>query len=265
MPNPVLAVAGVKAAGSAISGSKASKAAKKAADAQVAAQQQALALQKEMFDRQVALQEPFRQAGLVSQNELMRQMGLGGDPASQGYGNMLRDFSMADYEADPGYAFRLQEGLKGLDRQAAARGGLISGAALKAASDFAGKQASAEYQNAYDRYNKNRGIRYGLLSGQQDVGANAVNALGGAARNYATQGGANITGAGQARASGYVNAANAQNAMIGGLTDIGSQLAGGYGTTWGQYASPAASRDIASGWERWNDPTSSLPRVPVSY
>lgn len=265
MPNPVLAVAGVKAAGSAISGSKASKAAKKAADAQVAAQQQALALQKEMFDRQVALNEPFRQAGLVSQNELMRQMGLGGDPASQGYGNMLRDFSMADYEADPGYAFRLQEGLKGLDRQAAARGGLISGAALKAASDFAGKQASAEYQNAYNRYNTNRAARYGMLTGQQDVGANAVNALGSAARNYATQGGANITGAGQARASGYTNAAAAQNAMIGGLTDIGSQLAGGYGTTWGQYASPAASQEIASGWGKWNDPTSSFPRVPVSY
>jgi len=265
MPNPVLAVAGVKTAGSAISGSKASKAAKKAAETEAAAQERALALQKEMFDRQVALQEPFRQAGLVSQNELMRQMGLGGDPASQGYGNMLRDFSMADYEADPGYAFRLQEGLKGLDRQAAARGGLISGAALKAASDFAGKQASAEYQNAYNRYNQNRGLRYDMLTGQQGVGANAVNALGGAARNYATQGGANITGAGQARASGYVNAANAQNAMIGGLTDIGSQLAGGYGSTWGKYASPAASQEIASGWSNWKDPTSAFPRVPVSY
>jgi len=195
----------------------------------------------------------------------MRQFGLGGDAASQGYGNMLRDFTMADYEADPGYAFRLQEGLKGLDRQAAARGGLISGAALKAASDFAGKQASAEYANAYNRYNQNRGMRYDMLTGQQTVGANAVNALGESGRNYANVGGTNIVGAGNARASGYQNIAAAKNAMIGGLTDIGSQLAGGYGTTWGQYASPAASRDIASGWERWNDPTSSLPRAPVNY
>jgi hypothetical protein len=265
MPNPVLAVAGVKAAGSAISGSKASKAAKKAAETEAAAQEKALALQKEMFDRQVALQEPFRQAGLVSQNELMRQMGLGGDAASQGYGNMLRDFSMADYEADPGYAFRLQDGLKGLDRQAAARGGLISGAALKAASDFAGKQASAEYQNAYNRYNQNRGLRYDMLTGQQGVGANSVNALGGAARNYATQGGENIVGAGQARATGYQNIAAAKNAMIGGLTDIGSQLAGGYGSTWGKYASPAASQDIASGWSNWKDPTSAFKAGTISY
>ena len=265
MPNPIVAVAGTKAAGSILTGSKSAKAAKKAADAQVAAQEKALALQKEMFDRQVALQEPFRQAGLTSQAELMRQMGLGGDAASQGYGNMLRDFTMTDYQEDPGYNFRLQEGLKGLDRQAAARGGLISGAALKAASDFAGKQASAEYQNAYNRYNQNRGLRYDMLTGQQGVGASSVNALGGAARNYATQGGENIVGAGQARATGYQNIAAAKNAMIGGLTDIGSQLVGGYGSTWGKYASPAASQDIASGWEKWNDPTRTLPRVPVSY
>lgn len=233
MPNPIVAIAGTKAAGSILTGSKSAKAAKKAADAQVAAQEKALALQKEMFDRQVALQEPFRQAGLTSQAELMRQMGLGGDAASQGYGNMLRDFTMTDYQEDPGYNFRLQEGLKGLDRQAAKRGGLISGAALKAASDFAGKQASAEYQNAYNRYNQNRGMRYDMLTGQQGVGASSVNALGGAARNYATQGGENIVGAGQARASGYQNIAAAKNAMIGGLTDIGSQLVGGYGNTWG--------------------------------
>jgi hypothetical protein len=37
---------------------------------------------------------------------------------------------MGDFTTDPGYAFRLSEGQKGLDRQAAARGGLISGGAL---------------------------------------------------------------------------------------------------------------------------------------
>ena len=233
MPNPVVAVAGVKGASSAIQGSRSAKAAKRAAAAQEAAQQQSLALQKEMFDRQVALQEPFRQAGLTSQAELMRQMGLAGDASSQGYGNMLRDFTMADYEADPGYGFRLQEGLKGLDRQAAARGGLISGAALKAASDFAGKQASAEYGNAYNRYQQNRLARYNMLTGQQNVGANAAQSVGSAAQNYASQGGQNMIGAGQARASGYLNAADARNQMLGSLSDIGSQVIGGYGSTWG--------------------------------
>ena len=87
MPNPVAGVAAIKAGGSLISGSKAASAAKKAAAAQEAAQREALALQREMFERQVALQDPFRQAGIVSQNELLRQMGLGGDacqPVLQG-------------------------------------------------------------------------------------------------------------------------------------------------------------------------------------
>lgn len=262
MPNPVAGVAAVKAGGSLISGSKASKAAKKAAAAQEAAQREALALQREMFERQVALQDPFRQAGIVSQNELLRQMGLGGDAASAGYGNLLRDFAAQDYQADPGYAFRLQEGLKALDRQAAARGGLISGGALKAAQRYGQDLASQEFQNAYNRYNQNRLARYNMLTGQQGVGAEAVNALGGAARNYAAQGGQNIIGAGQARATGYQNVAAARNAMLGNLTNIGANVVGGMG---GGYASPAASREIASGWAKWQDPMSSFSAGSVPF
>jgi len=265
MPNPLVGAAGIMSGGSILTGLNAAKAAKKASAAEVAAQEKALALQKEMFERQVALQEPFRQAGIVSQNELMRQMGLSGDAASQGYGNLLRDFSMADYQADPGYAFRMSEGLKALDRQAAARGGLISGAALKASQRYGQDLASQEYQNAYNRYNQNRGLRYDMLTGQQNVGAKSANVLGGAAQNYATQGGQNIVGAGLARASGYRDVASARNAMISGLTNIGANLAGGYGSTWGQYASPAASQQIASGWSKWNDPMSSFSASPPGF
>ena len=56
-----------------------------------------------------------------------------------------------DLQADPGYQFRLSEGLKALDRQAAARGGLISGSALKASSRYGQDMASQEYGNAYNR------------------------------------------------------------------------------------------------------------------
>ena len=255
MPNPILAVAGAKAAGSAITGSKAAKAAKKAAAAEVAAQEKALALQKEMFDRQVALQEPFRQAGLLSQNELMRQMGLAGDASSAGYGGLLKAFGQEDFQQDPGYAFRMSEGLKALDRQAAARGGLISGAALKASQRYGQDLASQEYQNAYQRYMANKAFNLNALTGQQGVGAEAVNTLGGAARNYATQGGQNIIGAGQARASGYRDVAAAKNAMLGGLFNVASDLAGGYGSTWGAGSSTAPTSNP------WQNPNSMLKRV----
>jgi len=255
MPDPVTAaVSAVKGGSSILKAKNSKKAAKRAAETAAAGQEKALALQKEMFDKQVALQEPFRQAGVTSTAELMRQMGLGGDAASQGYGNMLRDFSAADFQADPGYAFRMSEGLKSLDRQAAARGGLISGGALKASQRYGQDLASQEYQNAYNRYNTNRAARYGMLTGQQGVGAEAVNALGGAARNYATRGGENITSAADARASQYGPIANYNNQMIGDLTSFGTDLLGGMG----KFASPAASRQIAAGYSRWNDPTASM-------
>jgi len=231
MPDPVTAAVTAVKGGSAILQKKnLKKAAKKTAAELAAGQEKSLALQKQMYEKQVGWQNPYLQSGNLSNAELMRQMGLSGDAASQGYGNMLKDFTMADYEADPGYAFRLQEGLKGLDRQAAARGGLISGAALKAASDFAGKQASAEYGNAYNRYQQNRLNRYNMLAGQQSVGANAAAALGQAGQFYATGGGKNIVGASEARASQYKPIANASNAMIGSLGGIANDLLGNYGS-----------------------------------
>ena len=206
----------LSAGGSILGGLFGASAAKKASKAQLQAAREAMALQERMFNQQVALQEPFRQAGLTTQAELLRQFGLGGDPASQGYGNMLRDFSAEDFQADPGYGFRLQEGLKSMDRQAAARGGLISGAALKAAQRYGQEMGSQEYQNAYNRYNQNRGTRYNMLTGQQAVGQNATNTQTQAAGNYGQQAGETLMNMGNARASGYMGQANAfSNALQG--------------------------------------------------
>jgi hypothetical protein len=203
--------------GSAVIGSVASS---KAAGAQASAADKSAQLQYDQFQQTRADQEPFRQAGITTQNELMRQLGLGGEAGSAGYGNLMRNFSQQDFQADPGYQFRLSEGLKGLDRQAAARGGLISGGALKAAQGYGQDLASQEYQNAFNRYQTNRGSVYGMLSGQQGVGQAATNALGAAGQNYANQAGEAYMGAGNARASGYIGAANAIGQGAGGLTNM---------------------------------------------
>jgi hypothetical protein len=235
-----------------VGGVMASSAAGKAAKAQRQAADQAAQLQREQYYDQVNRQEPFRQAGLKTTDELMRQFGLGGDAASQGYGNMLRDFSAEDFQADPGYAFRLSEGLKGMDRQAAARGGLISGGALKAAQRYGQDVASNEYQNAYNRYNQNRSQRYQMLTGQQTAGANATNAQNQSSANYANAAGDAYMQAGNARASGYVGQGNAM-----------SQAAGNIGNYFAQqqmmnqlnpYASAAQGSAIQSGWNAWRDP-----------
>ena len=88
--------------GSILSGAMSSKATKSAARTQAASADRSADLQKEMYDKNVELQAPFREAGLTSQNKLLDYMGLS---AGAG-GKYARDFSMADYQADPGYAFR---------------------------------------------------------------------------------------------------------------------------------------------------------------
>jgi hypothetical protein len=198
--------------GSALLGSEASS---NAADVQSASADRAAQLQKEMFDKQVELQQPFRQAGLTAQERYMQLMGLGGDQTSPDYGKYTRDFSQQDFQQDPGYAFRLQEGLKALDRQAAARGGLISGAALKGAQRYGQEAASQEYTNAFNRYQTNRANQLQPLQSLMGTSQTAANTLGQAAQGYAQGAGEAYMGAGNARASGYIGGANALTSAIG--------------------------------------------------
>lgn len=54
-------------------------------------------------------------------------------------------------QMDPSYRFRLREGMDALEGGAAARGGALSGAAVKAGQRYAQDLASTEYGNAYGR------------------------------------------------------------------------------------------------------------------
>lgn len=209
MPDPVTAIAGAQAGASLIGGNKQAKASRRAADAQVASAAEASRLQREMFDRQVQLQEPFRQGGITGQNRIMELLGIGGDAAAGDYGRFGRDFAMSDYEADPGYAFRLSEGNKALERSAAARGMLMSGQMFKGAQRFGQDLASQEYQNAFNRYQTNRSNQLNPLGTLMASGQGATNMLSGAAGQLGGQLGENAMGAGNARASGYIGSANA--------------------------------------------------------
>jgi hypothetical protein len=209
MPNPLVAVAGASAGSSIIGGAMQGRAARRAADAQVQSAAEASRLQREMFDRQVQLQEPFRQGGITGQNRIMELLGIGGDATAGDYGRFGRDFAMSDYEADPGYAFRLSEGNKALERSAAARGMLMSGQMFKGAQRFGQDLASQEYQNAFNRYQTNRANQLNPLGTLMTSGQGATNVLSGAAGMLGGQLGENAMGAGNARASGYIGSANA--------------------------------------------------------
>lgn len=240
--------AGTAAAVGIYSSNKAASAQRDATNSANAVAQQSkdaeLALQEKMFNKNIELQQPAIDAGNTARNRLMQMLGLstGGDDN----GSLMRDFSMADFQADPGYEFRMAQGQQALERSAAARGGLLSGAALKDTARFSQGLASQEYQAAFDRFNTNRTNKMNPLlslagSAQTASGAlgaagqNYANAAGNALGQYAATAGQNITGSGNARASGYVGAANAisngisqayngyqQNQLLGLLNKNGS-------------------------------------------
>jgi hypothetical protein len=197
--------------GSALIGSKASG---KAAESQATAAEQGTAAQERMFAEQNRLQEPFRQGGMAAQNRLLTYFGLPGGAEGADFGRYSRDFGAQDFQQDPGYAFRLAEGQKALDRQAAARGGLISGGALKATQRYGQDMGSQEYQNAFNRYQTNRANQLQPLQSLMGAGQTAANTLTNAAGVMGQNQAAGLANAAQARASGYVGGANA---LTGGL------------------------------------------------
>jgi len=165
---------------------------------------EALALQRRMYEENVARQQPFMQAGQNALNKLA--------PLASEY----TPFGMAQFQQDPGYAFRLSEGMKTLERGAAARGGLLSGATMKGLQRYGQDMASQEYQNAFNRYGVERERRLNPLQSLAGVGQTSTQQVGGYGQNYANQ----------ANQIGMTNAANQGNLALG----MGNIRASQYGT-----------------------------------
>jgi hypothetical protein len=201
----------------------ASKASKKAANIQAEAGREAQAAQQRMFEEQKALQEPFRQGGLTAQQEIMQLLGIGGDKAAAGYGSMAKAFGTDQFQQDPGYAFRQAEGMKALERSAAARGNLLSGSTLKGVQRFGQDLASQEYQNAFNRFQTERAARLNPLQSLMGSGQSAANVMTGAAGQMGQNEAANIYNTGQARASGYIGSANALTSALGQIGAFAQQ------------------------------------------
>ena len=154
----------------------------------------------------------------------------GYQPQANGdFGSLDRNFTLADFNKDPGYDFRQQEGQRGVESSAAARGGILSGGALKAIARYNSNFASGEYGAAYNRFNNDQTTRFNRLSALAGTGQTATD-QGIAAGNQLTsnlQTGVNnitnnIGNAANARASGYVNTGNA---ITGAAGQVGSYFA----------------------------------------
>lgn len=172
--------------GTAVAGYLGSQATDRATNAQVGAAQDSNATQRYMYDQQRADQEPWRQAGMSALTQMQS-----GD-------------IMGNIENDPGYKFRLKQGLNAINASGSARGSLNSGATMKALTRYGQDYASNEYQNAYNRLSQMAGF---------GTNANAQNASAG--QNFANQYSNNMSAIGNANAAGSMANANMMSNMIG--------------------------------------------------
>lgn len=182
-------------------------------------------------DPQGAKPETVDEAGLNAaiQQRLAQQDAQKSNPL---YGSLLstykeyKPFSMEDFQVDPGYQFRLDQGNKALQNMAAATGNLNSGRALKDAMNFSSGLASQEYGNAYNRYNNdyitgyntfntNQNNIYNKLAALAGMGQSSASSLAGVSQNYGAQVGNNLAQGANANAAGTVGQANAWNQGIG--------------------------------------------------
>lgn len=149
------------------------------------------------------------------------------DPAT--FGLLTKRFGDEEFKGDPGYQWRLSQGLQGVENSGAARGMQLSGNMLAGLDEYGQGFASNEYQNAYNRftndqnnlYNRFAGLAQGGQQAAQQLGNTAANAI----SNYGNQAGQNMIGAGNANAAGMVGSANA---WMGALNNIGNMTSNMY-------------------------------------
>jgi hypothetical protein len=138
----------------------------------------------------------------------------------------------------------MREGLKALDRSAAARGGLLSGNQLRGVTQFGQELGSQEYTNAFNRYQAERAARLNPLQSLTGMGQSTAANVAGQAGQLGQSMASNIIGAGNARASGYMGMANA---LTGGL---------------GQYLNYSQGQEMLSAYKARNPPIA--PTTPSS-
>ena len=201
--------------------------------------QEQIAQARRTFEEQKGFLQPYQEPGLNALARIQAGIAPGGEFA--------RPFTMDQFQADPGYAFRLSEGQKALERQAAARGGLISGSALKAASRFGQEMGSQEFQNAFARAQTERANVFNPLLALYGTGAETAGALSGAAGGM----GSSISGflgqSGQAQAGALTSAAQAGAGGILGAAGAGAQGVYGAGQA-GAQGLLGAAQGRASGY-----------------
>jgi len=189
-----------------------SQASKSAAKTQANAARDASNVELAMYDQTREDQMPWREAGQTALKQITTGTANGGE--------FNRNFTLSDFNKDPGYQFRMDQGQQTLERSAAARGGVMNGGTLKALSRYGQDYASGEYNNAYSRWNNDQTTRFNRLSTVAGLGQTANNVTAQLGQQTANSVGNNITSGAAATAAGQVGSANAWSSAMNNGTSM---------------------------------------------
>lgn len=240
-----------------ITGSSSAKAAERAGNLQADSSKYAADLAQKQYEQTRQDQMPWLEAGRDALGGLSDRIGQNaqfddrwGGRIESAYqnGQLTGGLDPSNFQNDPSYQFRKQQGMDGLQSSAAASGGLLSGAALKSLNQYNSNLASQEYGNAWQRDQLEKQNLMGVLSGNRSqdyqlfsnedtrqynqlanmagVGQQTAGQLGQfGAQNAQNQGNALINGA-NAQANGLIGAANARQQGMGNLLGLGAKAMG---------------------------------------
>jgi len=194
---------------------------------EASAAQQAMANQNQTYAANSNAYQPYVDAGNTTLGQMLSGLQSGQFNTTVNPQNLVND---------PGYQFRMQQGTQALQRAAASKGMLGSGAFMKGLDQYSQGLASQEYQQAFNNQFQNNQAGWSRLSGLAGLGANAVNQRAALGQNYANSmsslyGAYGSAKAGQQQAWG--------NAFSSGLRDMGGTL-GGMNFGGGSMGMPAA-------------------------
>lgn len=194
----VVGVAGV--VGSVLSSKSQTKAAKEAARATMTAEERALDLQREMWEKSLELRQPFYDVGLAALPELEKAI-------RGGY----------DFTASPVAKYAMETGGREYMRGLGARGLAGGGIAPYGLADLKSRIYASDYDKQIAR-----------LSGLVDIGTGTASGLSNLGQQYATNAGNITINAGENQANAILAQGRNQASLYSGMGQIPMNLASLY-------------------------------------
>lgn len=228
----MVAVAGA----SLVAGKMGADASKDAAATQAGSADRASAVQREMYTTTRKDLAPYRNAGSTALQRLMMLTGVGAKGRNNAaYGSLTRpfeefEFSKDDFEADPGYEFRLSEGERAIERGALARGMNASTGTLRQLVRYNQGMASDEFQRSYGRGLQTFTTNFGVDTANRERQSNALQYLVSGGQNAAAMTGSAGANAANSTANALISSGNAAAAgILGSASSWNNAIQGGIG------------------------------------